>query len=413
MRNRLCAVAVALALMTATAGAQDADPLDGAFFKPLDPAPAGALADAVVPSVAECRPGCPPQFTTWFAGEWLIGRARGVGLVPVVTTGPASAGLLAGAVGQPTTAPLFGGNRVLTDWRSGLRVEAGVWFDPDHTTGASARFYSLFSATDRLSLRPDGTAVVDVPQFVPAGGAVVQFPAFVGYPGAASGRVDAVARTTFLGGDLNLRRLLGRNDAGRVELLAGYRHLYLSDELTSSFAANPVGLALAPRVSGGDVLHSRNNFAGPQLGLYASTGGARFLLEGHAATALGVTAADIDYARARTISAGVNPLATAAALVALGVPAVTAAQVAALANQPVATQTALSDTRTYFGVVGEGGVRAKWFVTDHVRLTAGYSFLYWNNVRRGTGEFTNTGALNPRATDFTTHLFNVGMEVRY
>jgi hypothetical protein len=34
-------------------------------------------------------------------------------------------------------------------------------------------------------------------------------------------------------------------------------------------------------------------------------------------------------------------------------------------------------------------------------------------VRRGPGEFTNTGVLNARATDFTTHLFSAGLEVRY
>ena len=440
MRNRLWAVAAAVALFIGGARAAEpadtvrelppsnVDPLDHSFFAPVDRPegmfgpPAGTLADAVappeLPSVA-CSPCCPPEFVTWLTAEWLIGRARGMSLVPVVTTGPAAAGALAGSVGQPGTLPLFGGNRILNDWRSGLRVEAGVWFDADHTSGASARVYTLFSATDRLSLRPDGTAVVDVPQFAQAGAAVVQVPAFVGFPGLTSGRVDALARTTFLGGDVSLRRLVGSGDGYRVELLGGYRHMYLRDELNLSFAANPAVAipGLMSQLSGSDSLRTRNNFAGPQVGLVASTGGKRFLLEAHAAAALGVTVSDIDYARARVATAGAagGPLAVATALVALGVPAATAAQVAAAAatNTVPFGRTVLNDSRTYFGVVGEGGLRAKWFVTDHLRLTAGYSFLYWNNVRRGPQEFTGTPALLPRAADFTTHLFNLGMEVRY
>ncbi len=452
MRNRWCAVAATFALLIGNARAQDAappselppsgaEPFSGAFFAPTDKPepmlgpPNGALCDAVGPHgpfklpsllgsceqffscAASEESWCPPEFATWLTAEWLIGRARGTSLVPIVTTGPAAGGALAGAIGQPTTVPLFGGRRVLNDWRSGLRVEAGIWFDADRTSGASGRVYSLFSTSDRLSLRPDGTAVVNVPQFAQAGEAVVQFPAFVGFPGLTTGSVDALARSTFLGGDLNLRRLIGRGEGYRVELLAGYRHLYLRDELSLGFQATPIGVnpALAPRLSGSDYLSTRNNFGGPQLGLYASTGGKRFLLEAHAATALGVTVSDIDYIRARSVGVGVpgSPLTLAAALVALGVPLATAAQVAAVANQAPFGQATVNDTRTYFGVVGEGGVRAKWFVTDNVRLTAGYSFVYWNNVRRGPGEFTNTGALNPRATDFTTHLFSAGLEVRY
>lgn len=452
MRNRVWAVAAALVLTAGSVPAQDAaspvrelppsgaNPLNDPFFAPTDRPeamlgpPDGALSDAVAPRgpfrlpsiLAPCseffscaaseESWCPPEFATWLTAEWLIGRARGTGLVPVVTTGPAAAGALAGAVGQPGTVSLFGGRRVLNDWRSGLRVETGIWFDPDRTSGASARVYSLFSTSDRLALRPDGTAVVNVPQFVPAGGATVQFPAFVAFPGLTTGSVSALARSTFIGGDVSLRRLIGRGDGYRVELLGGYRHMYLRDELNLAFNTNAIGVnaALTPQLSGSDFLSTRNNFGGPQLGLYASTGGKRFLLEGHAAMALGVTVSDIDYARGRTASAGPpgNPLALAGALASLGVPLANAAQVAA-ANPAQFGQVAINDTRTYFGVVGEGGVRAKWFVTDYMRLTAGYSFLYWNNVRRGPQEFTGGPTLRAWAADFTTHLFSVGLEVRY
>ena len=56
-----------------------------------------------------------------------------------------------------------------------------------------------------------------------------------------------------------------------------------------------------------------------------------------------------------------------------------------------------------FGLVGEGGLRLNWRATDHVRLTGGYSFLYWNNVRRAQEVFASSAVLRQHAGDFTAH----------
>jgi hypothetical protein len=176
----------------------------------------------------------------------------------------------------------------------------------------------------------------------------------------------------------------------------------------------------APRLVGGDSLRTRDDFYGPQIGLSASTGWKRFTLEGHVATALGVTVSELGFAHSNVLS--VNPtgnvLTTTAGLVSLGVPPATAATLApavlAAGNSQIPlTQAATSNTLTYFGVVGEGGVRVSYRATDHVRLTAGYGFLYWNNVRRAEEMFLNGPVLRPRAIEFTTHLFSLGLDVRY
>ena len=329
---------------------------------------------------------CSSGYTTWLTAEWVIGTTRGPSLVPVITSGPASAGALAGAVGQPTTVPLFGGHAVLHDWRSGLRVEAGVWLDTDHNTGVSARFYSLFSGTEAFAARPTGARVVNLPQFTPT-----QTPLFVSFPGITAGSVTANTRTSFAGGDLNLRWLLDRGGNYRIELLAGYRQLHLGDELSTSFDMTTAGNSLlAARMVGSDSVHTSNNFYGPQLGLFASTEWNRFTLEGHAASALGLTVSDLDFARTRTLTA----------------------RAAAAAQLPL-VRANTGDTLSYFGVVGEGGGRLSWRATDHLRLTTGYSFIYWNNVRRAQELFASGPALRPRAVDFTTHLFSVGVDVRY
>jgi hypothetical protein len=401
------------------------DPFSDPFFAPAGavvakpaahaaPAPNDPLAPPAVERITSACDPCArvPGFTYWLNGELLIGRTRGPSVTPIATTGPVSAGLLAGAVGQPTTVPIFGGRRILNDWRSGLRVEAGVWLDNDHSNGLSARFYSLFSESERFAI-PTGAAVVNVPHFIPIGGAAVQIPVFVGFPGITAGTVQTNARTIFSGGDINFRRLLDRGERYRVELLAGYRQLYLDDELGSAFTVGAVGLPglILPRISGTDAIRSRNDFFGPQLGLYASTGWSRLTLEAHTALAMGVTASDLSFVRTRTGMG--NPVATAALLTAVGVPPLVAGGLAAATTQFPLAGTSTGGSVTYFGLVGEGGLRLNWRATDHFRLSAGYGFLYWNNVRRAQEAFASSALLRPRAGDFSTHLFSVGLDLRY
>ena len=251
----------------------------------------------------------------------------------------------------------------------------------------------------------------------------------------------ANTQTSFTGGDLNFRRLLDRGDNYRVELLAGYRQLHLGDELSTVFDATstttPQLPILSTRTVGGENISTSNNFYGPQLGLYASTGWNRFTLEGHVASALGVTVSDLDFVHGRTVTTSLvgNPLANPlvnnalnnpAALVALGVPPATVAAILpttrALASNlttltngtTTATRTLTGNTLTYLGVVGEGGMRVSYRATDHIRFSAGYSFLYWNNVRRAQEMFMNSPTqLRTQAVDFTTHMFSAGLDVRY
>ncbi len=371
----------------------------------LTPAPDGPTDDGQtgrcpLRRLSDLGRGCSGA-STWFTAEWVVGSTRGASLMPVVTTGPAAEGLLAGAVGQSGTLPLFGGKQVLNDWRSGLRIEAGVWFDPEHQSGVSGRVYSLFSGREQFTALADGTTVVDIPHFVPVGASARQIPVFVGYPGLIAGTATAYARTTFTGGDLNYRWLIDRTDCSRIELLVGYRQLFLGDELGASFRAAPLGAAgLGSWLSGGDRIHTRNDFFGPQLGLCASTGWNRLTLEGHAATALGVTVSDLDFARARLFDGA----QTGTAPPLPGLPG---------ANQIPLGTAATTGTFTCFGVVAEGGVRVNWAATDHIRLVSGYSFLFWNDVHRAPDMFTGGSLLRAHSVDSIVHLVSAGLEVRY
>lgn len=445
---------LALLLFTAAVRADD-DPFSDPFFRPAGWAPpartppaAKLLAPkakpepakpAVQPAANEAREGtlfdaatardplplpataaatctaCERPYSMWFHAEYLLGTTRGPNVPALVTTGPTAAGLLAGLPGQPSTVALFGGRPMLNDYRSGLRIEAGTWFDSNHTVGALGRFYTLFSARESFAARGTGTNVLSVPQVLPVNGVLTQVPVFVGFPGTTTGTVLGGARSTFTGGDLSARALLHREAGYRVDVLVGYRQMYLGDSLALNYDASVAGVPAALR--GRNAIGSRNDFYGPHVGLLFSAHRGRLGLEAHASTALGATVSDLDFARSTSAAGTVSVPATTAALVGAGVPLATAAplagQLAAATNNLPIGSTTVANTVTYFGAVAEVGWRAKWQVTDTVRLSAGYGFIYWNNVRRGPEAFNGGDVLRLRASDFSTHMFNFGVELRY
>ncbi len=328
----------------------------------------------------------PQRVWVWGSAELLLGNTSGVNVAPLVTTGPASAGVTAGAVGSPLTTVLFGGQKMLDNWRTGLRVEVGTWFGPAHVWGASARFYSLFSTSDQLVGEGNGTNVVNLPQLVSVGGVPTQVPVFVGFPGLTVGSVATTVQTTFTGGDLNLRRLLISNESFRFELFGGYRQLHLGDELGAAFRASG-GLGAVLQLAGDDSVRTRNNFYGGQVGSLGSLAFGRWSLQGQSSVALGINASDLDFSRTRqaTIGTTIVPL----------------------------VQTSTGGRVNYFAVVAEGGLRLGFRVTDHAKLTVGYTGIYWSNVRRAQEQFNLSATPTSGTTHFYTNLLSLGAEVRY
>jgi len=331
----------------------------------------------------------PDRPWVWGSAEVLVGMTRAVNVPPVVTTGPATQGFgVAGTLGQPGTVPLFGGQRLLNDWRAGLRAEVGAYFGSSHEWGASARFYSLFSTSEQLVADNNGTTVVAVPQFQNLLGATVQFPIYVGFPGLTGGTIATTAQTTFTGGDLNLRRVLRDSESWRLEALFGYRQLHLGDELGVQFTGRSSLVVPLLGVIGEDSIRTRNNFYGPQLGGVISTSVGRWTFQGLSAVALGVTASDLDFSRTRLLGLG---------------------NVVTVPLQ----QSTTGGRVNYFSVVAEGGVKVGFRITDHARLTMSYTGLYWSNVRRAQEQFNLSPTLTGGTTYLITHALGWGAEVRY
>lgn len=232
--------------------------------------PAGA-ADLSTPLPAKPvfkAPPARPGGSFWVGAEYLLWSTKGDHLPALVTASPPGTPLAqAGVLGAPGTSVLFGNDGLTDDWRSGARVRAGYWFDPQRNSGIEAQFFILgggatsFAATSTGN--PLGLPFVDATTGLPA--------AFVvAFPGQPSGSVAIEDSSHLLGAGIDYRHELCGNCAlGSLSGLVGYRFVRLRDSLgidaaTVSTAALAVPVSTA--VSTADQFETVNDFHGLDLG---------------------------------------------------------------------------------------------------------------------------------------------------
>jgi hypothetical protein len=195
--------------------------------------------------------------------------------VPVITTGPASAGTQAGNIGVPGTialnAPLnFGAE-------GGSRISAGGWFECALPIGVEGSIFFLqrqstgFGVFDRSET---GQLVINEPV------AGATFWTQVSSPGLDTGGVSVSARTQFGGGDINLLCNLLRDNGWMLDLQGGFRYLQLDESLninsysnllvTTTYSDNSGNVIVsAPpgsNVAVFDYFGTHNHFYGGQIG---------------------------------------------------------------------------------------------------------------------------------------------------
>jgi hypothetical protein len=383
--------------------------LPGGRGGPFDPATHPSPTQFVVADF-----GGPARPWVWASVELLLGSSSGVDVPPLITSGPITAGTTAGAIGAPTTTFVFGERKMLDNWRPGLRAELGGWFGERHQWGLSARYYSLYSTSDPLTVLGDGSNVVVVPQVVDLRGvgavnpatalatltllAVaipgtslipsatnVQLPLIISFPGVAVGSVAASVRTSFVGGDANWRRVWFSTDDLRWETFIGYRQLRLGDELRLQYVSTSAQTGLT--ALGEDNVRTSNNFYGAQIGSLLSLAEGPWSVQLVGAIALGNNACDTDFTYIRSLG-----------LAALRVPVV------------------FSDSGNrinYFSVINEANVRVGLRLSPHTKLAFGYTGLYWWNVARAQNQYTLSQALTSRTTAIYLSMLNWSMEIRY
>ena len=117
----------------------------------------GTAAAADLPIKAPPKaPDTTGQF--WIGVDYLAWSVKGDHLPALVTTSPAGTPLLqAGVLGAPLTTVLFGNSTVNGGWRSGGRLQAGYWFDPQRSRGVEVELLRPAGRT-RPALPPSSNA---------------------------------------------------------------------------------------------------------------------------------------------------------------------------------------------------------------------------------------------------------------
>jgi hypothetical protein len=387
---------------------------------------------SMMPACGGCWPSCldglcTPDHQLYGRAEYLLWTIRDHHLPPLVTTSnpPSSLGVL----GEPGTRVLFGGS-VDPEERSGGRFTLGWWFDPCCNWAIEGTFLFLGERSNNFRAASAGEPVLARPFFdvtlneqnaeLVANPALPEFPDLI----PLTGGVDIALWSELTGAELNLRRtlLVACNGAGhsfKVDLIGGFRYLRLHEGLRITEALS-VPATADPDIAGvgfvvTDQFGTKNQFYGGQLGAEAELRRGRWFIDFRGKVALGSTTQVVNIDGATTFTApGRAPATSTGGLLA----------------QPTNIGHYRRDT---FSVVPEVGINVGCYVTPNLRISAGYTFLYWTNVAR-PGEqidfgvnpnqlprFNGNGGLDGPArpvflfkdTDFWAHGVNFALEYRY
>lgn len=367
---------------------------------------------------------CGPPGRVWFGAEYLLWTTQGNALPALLTTAPAGTPrAVAGTLGNPNTTVLLGGNNANNNWRSGFRMYGGLWLNDDQTCGLEAGYFFLGQSNYNASIGSNGSQILTRPftnnvQADALGNFVAVAPfqdtELVSFPGVLAGSTAVSSSSDFHGFGANLTKNLCCTPCGRVDFLLGYRYLYLNDQLT--IQENLTGLAGSdfPGVNFlvTDSFQTKNYFNGANLGINYERRFDRFYIGLRTTVALGVTHSVVDIDGSTRVT---------------DVDGTVTNYKGGLLALPSNIGNYTSDA---FSVVPEVGVKLGMQVTDHLRIFAGYNYLYWSNVIRTGGVIdtrVNASQLppsdgvvgpafpqySPARTGFYAHGIMAGLEFRY
>lgn len=326
-----------------------------------------------------CITLCVPQ-DGWISYEALGWFQDGLYLPPLVTTSldPSVSREEAGVLTSPTTRILYGNDEVLTSGMDGGRLRFGVWLDRCHTWGLGAELIGFRSASDRFSAISAGEPILTRPIFNTQLGR--EDGELVAFPDVVSGEVAVNVSSEFQAGGFHIRRLR-RTEEGcgkwmfcgcpeefcsRTELLFGYRYLQLSESivvsenLVSTDTQNPGAFEIM------DSFRTKNQFNGIDVGwLYRHTRG-YWTMDSSVRLAIGNTMQTVSIAGDAKIT---DPSST---------PSTNSYEGGLLALESNIGEYSQNE----FAVVPELSINFGYQATDHLRLTAGYTWIYWSNVVR-------------------------------
>jgi hypothetical protein len=329
------------------------------------------------------RTHCGPAELVWVGAGFLLWWPENTPAPgPLLTTGPPGAGAL---LGQPTTRTLFGNDRTNFGSTPGVWVEAGTWLDQCHQWGVGLAGFILERQAQgaAFSSDPTGNPVLARPFTNPVetlGPGPASFP--VSTPGTFAGSVAVSQNLQFAGWELNLLRDLEHRPGWDFQVLAGFRYLDLYENLNISqsrqflqdvFLGPPGGTVLPAGTlqTIADRFTTRNQAYLGQVGAQLEWSRGPLFVDLMGKVGLGP-----NHERVRmlgsttTLAPGASPTVFPGGLLAVpGTPLLPGGNFG-------------THTTNWFVIVPEVGATVGVDIGTHLRLSAGYSFLYVNSVAR-------------------------------
>ncbi len=372
----------------------------------------------------------------WVQLDYLGWYPSGMNVPPLATTSTSQT-VGQGILGEATTRHLIG-NQILTDRFDGGRIRFGWWFANNPSLGLELEYLGTGTQDYSFSQRSAGDPLLARPFFNVLTG--LQDSQLVAQTGVVTGKLDVNASSEFQGGAIRFRKSLccGSNckfsclscgpvqSQSRIDATLGFRTFELNDNLT-------IREDLQSQRNAGDAFliedsfRTRNQFNGAELGVMWQGRRGYWTLDMLLRTSFGNTRQEVMIDGSTETTELINGVST------------TTEQEGGLFAQSTNIG---SYVRQQFGVVPEVGATLGYQLTPRMRLTAGYTFIYWSNVARpgdqiDTDVNTNllppavdpiTGALRPRSplqngyvtsqkgfrtTDYFIQGVNLGAEYRW
>jgi len=377
----------------------------------------------------------------WVKADYMQWWERGTHVPALVTTGPSVA--QPGIIGESGTVILFGDDYINDKSVSGGRIEAGLWLNRCETFGFEGEYFALADENTDYYIWSDGNPIISRPFFdnyPPHNHEAVESVAIPrGNANSVDGAINIGATTRFHGAGAHFLFTTCRqegcwtddcgcgmtyHDRFRADVVAGYRYLYLEDQLgitetltttspTPIDPTNPTGAQGVAAFLINDQFHTQNSFNGGDLGMKFQFQRNRWSLDLFPRIALGSTLSvvDINGSTRTTSPAGVESTAAGGLL----------AQPSNIGHYEA----------NHFAVVPELDLKFGFQFTSHTRLVVGYDILYWSSVARAGEQIdrtvnssylpnapvTPTGTASPQfsfqQTGFWAQGINVGVDCRW
>jgi hypothetical protein len=347
----------------------------------------------------------------YFRVEGMAWFIRDAHTPPLVTTGNA-ADPIPGALGQPGTSILFGGN-IDTHTHDGAQFTLGYWFDTNQDMGLEATYW-FFNTRSHLfgvaSTGAPGTAVISRPFF--DANALIENADPVALPGVQSGSAEVRLSDHMEGGEFNFLTTGDSSPWYCYRFIAGVAFFSLDENLgmiTQTFAL-PAGSGIADAFN--ESFRTQNKFVGGQVGV---EGGVR-VLERLELNARGTFALGGNYESVFIDGLALHRDPNAGTIIG---PGGLFTQVTNIGHH----------NRGSFTYMSEVGVKAAYWWTDYFNMSIGYKLLYLNSVVRAGDQIDRVvsvqpiggglvqGAFRPlfsfHETDFWAHGVNFGCELRF